>query len=56
MEKAKVADILDQIGTLLELKGENPFKCRAYHNAARAIEGTTARSGYACPFGGHSEH
>ena len=42
MEKAKVSDILDQIGTLLELKGENPFKCRAYHNAARAIEGTTA--------------
>ena len=42
MEKIKVADILDQIGTLLELKGENPFKCRAYHNAARAIEGATA--------------
>jgi len=41
MDKAKVSDILDQIGTLLELRGENPFKCRAYHNAARAIEGTT---------------
>ncbi len=42
MEKAKVSEILDEIGTLLELKGENPFKCRAYHNAARAIEGVTA--------------
>ncbi len=42
MDKAKVSDILDQIGTLLELRGENPFKCRAYHNAARAIEGATA--------------
>jgi len=42
MEKARVAQILDEIGTLLELKGENPFKCRAYHNAARAIEGTTS--------------
>ncbi|HTR81618.1 MAG TPA: DNA polymerase/3'-5' exonuclease PolX [Bacteroidota bacterium] len=40
MDKAKVSEILDEIGTLLELKGENPFKCRAYHNAARAIEGT----------------
>ena len=27
------------IATLLELKGENPFKTRAYHNAARALEG-----------------
>jgi len=27
-----------EIGTLLELKGENPFKTRAYSNAARAVE------------------
>lgn len=39
MNKAEVADILDAIGTLLELKGENPFKSRAYHNAARTIVG-----------------
>jgi DNA polymerase (family 10) len=38
MEKDQVAEILVQIGTLLELKGENPFKTRAYLNAARAIE------------------
>jgi DNA polymerase (family 10) len=38
MDKDKVAEILVEIGTLLELKGENPFKTRAYSNAARAIE------------------
>lgn len=39
MDKDKVAGILVEIGTLLELKGENPFKTRAYANAARTIEG-----------------
>ncbi|HUZ06877.1 MAG TPA: DNA polymerase/3'-5' exonuclease PolX, partial [Candidatus Paceibacterota bacterium] len=39
MDKNKVAEILVEIGTLLELKGENPFKTRAYANAARTIEG-----------------
>ncbi len=38
MEKAQIAEVLDQIATLLELKGENPFKIRAYSNAARSIE------------------
>lgn len=38
MDKDKVAEILVGIGTLLELKGENPFKTRAYFNGARAIE------------------
>jgi DNA polymerase (family X) len=38
MDKDQVAEILVQIGTLLELKGENPFKTRAYTNAARTIE------------------
>lgn len=37
MDKEQVADILDEIGTLLELQGENPFRCRAYTQAARAI-------------------
>lgn len=31
--------VLINIATLLELKGENPFKARAYTNAARALEG-----------------
>ena len=39
MDKAKVAEILVEIGTLMELKGENPFKTRAYANGARVIEG-----------------
>lgn len=38
MDKKTVVDILNEIGLLLELKGENPFKSRAYYNAARIIE------------------
>ena len=38
MTKSEIAGILEQIAALLELKGENPFKIRAYTNAARAIE------------------
>src|SRR5436309_6918221 len=38
MTKEKIAGELEQIATLLELKNENPFKIRAYTNAARAIE------------------
>ncbi|TMP95272.1 MAG: DNA polymerase/3'-5' exonuclease PolX [Verrucomicrobia bacterium] len=38
MTKEEIAGVLEQIATLLELKGENPFKIRAYANAARAIE------------------
>lgn len=41
MDKDKVAEILLEIGTLLELKGENPFKTRAYVNAARTLESLT---------------
>ncbi len=32
-----VAIILNEIGTFLELKGDNPFKIRAYYNGARTI-------------------
>ncbi|PIU44717.1 MAG: histidinol-phosphatase [Ignavibacteriales bacterium CG07_land_8_20_14_0_80_59_12] len=39
MNKKDVAHLLEEIGTLLELKNENPFKVRAYHNAARIING-----------------
>lgn len=39
MDKHQVAAALEEIGTLLELKGENPFKSRAFHNAARVVEG-----------------
>lgn len=37
MEKKKIVNILEEIGTLLELKGENRFKCRAYFNGGRII-------------------
>src|ERR1051325_3185188 len=37
MNKNDVAAILDEIGTLLEIQGENQFRCNAYHNAARTI-------------------
>jgi DNA polymerase (family 10) len=36
--KEQVADTLEAIARLLELKDENPFKIRAYTNAARALE------------------
>ncbi|HMP04368.1 MAG TPA: DNA polymerase/3'-5' exonuclease PolX, partial [Gemmatales bacterium] len=38
METAQVAALIDEIGTLLALKGENSFRCNAYHRAARALE------------------
>jgi len=38
MDKEEVIKILKEISVLLELKGENPFKIRAYQNAARALE------------------
>src|SRR3954451_19041592 len=41
MDKDQVAELLVEIGILLELKGENPFKSRAYANAARALESLT---------------
>ena len=34
----QVVHILERIALLLELQGENPFKVRAYHNGARALE------------------
>src|SRR5215510_2897837 len=37
MDKAEVAAVLEEIATLLELQGENPFRCAAYSRAARAI-------------------
>jgi DNA polymerase (family 10) len=39
MTKVEIADALNEIGMLLELKGDNPFKIRAYSAGARAIEG-----------------
>src|SRR5579859_5177665 len=38
MDKEQIADVFGKIAVLLDLKGENPFKSRAYQNAARALE------------------
>jgi DNA polymerase (family 10) len=38
MTKGEIAAVLEEIATLLELKDENPFKIRAYVNAARSLE------------------
>ena len=37
MDKKQVSDILEEIATLLELKGENFFKSRAYQRGGRTI-------------------
>ncbi len=39
LDKFGIARALREIGGLLELEGENPFKVRAYENGARAVEG-----------------
>ena len=38
MKKEQIVEVLETIATLLELQEENPFKIRAYTNAARSIE------------------
>ena len=37
MDNLSIARVLTEIGDLLEIKGENPFKIRAYRNAAETI-------------------
>lgn len=41
IENLKAAWVLESIAHLLELKGENVFKIRAYHRAARAVVNMT---------------
>jgi DNA polymerase (family 10) len=38
MNNKEIARVFQDIADLLELKGENPFKIRAYQKAARSIE------------------
>src|SRR5512138_3965277 len=40
LDKFAIARALREIGALLDLDGENPFKVRAYENGARALEGS----------------
>ncbi len=37
MENPEVAQIFDEVADLLELQGQNPFRIRAYRNAARTV-------------------
>lgn len=39
MDKREIIAALEEIGELLEIQGENPFKVRAYQNASRILEG-----------------
>ena len=43
MDNLAIARILNEIGDLLEIKGENPFKIRAYRNAGETIAHEPAR-------------
>ncbi|MBC8388381.1 MAG: DNA polymerase/3'-5' exonuclease PolX [Actinobacteria bacterium] len=38
MDKKEIIRIFNEIGVMLELADENPFKVRAYYNAARTLE------------------
>ncbi len=42
MQNAAIAALFDELAELLELQGANPFRVRAYRNAARTIEDSTA--------------
>ncbi len=37
MDNAAIADVFDEMAELLEFRGENPFRIRAYRNGAQAI-------------------
>jgi DNA polymerase (family 10) len=39
VQNAEIAAMFDQAADLLEIKGDNPFRVRAYRRAARTIEG-----------------
>ncbi|HET6375891.1 MAG TPA: helix-hairpin-helix domain-containing protein, partial [Methylocella sp.] len=39
VQNAEIAAMFDQAAELLEIKGGNPFRTRAYRRAARVIEG-----------------
>jgi DNA polymerase (family 10) len=43
VENLAIARVLAEIGDLLEIKGENPFKIRAYRNASETVAHETQR-------------
>ncbi len=38
LSNSEIADIFNRMADMLEIKGENPFKVRAYRNAARTVQ------------------
>ncbi len=38
LSNSEIADIFNRMADILEIKGENPFKVRAYRNAARTVQ------------------
>jgi len=38
MDKKDIIEVLERIGTMMEIKGENPFKIRAYSAGARTLQ------------------
>jgi len=42
MKNKEVADIFNKVAALLEIKGDNPYRIRAYQKAAQTIEALTA--------------
>jgi DNA polymerase (family 10) len=38
MENSEIAAVLEDVGLLLQIKGANPFRIRAYENAARTVD------------------
>lgn len=41
LNQHQIASVLASMAEILEIKGENPFKIRAYENASRIVEGLT---------------
>ena len=41
MQNAEIARLFEELADLLEIQGSNPFRLRAYRNAARTVEGLT---------------
>ena len=41
MENIEIAGILEELGSLLEIQGSNPFRIRAYRNAVLTVRGLT---------------
>ena len=42
MENPEVAQVFEEVADLLDIQGENPFRVRAYRNAARMIRDLAA--------------